>query len=385
MREKDLKVLHIVNSFVGKKGNIGVRTAKLVNFGERAGISSVVVCRGKDKDFDHQQTFTMGVFGHLARVLNAFRIYIYNSFDHRTWDLWFFECFVLLWLKFNLKPGHVDIVHLWDFSPNIIKAVQQRGLKVVLDVAIVPQCYTQKIQSKNQALFLDFSKRHCKQELLAMDICDWIMAPSVFVKNEIVEAGIDEGKIRVVPFGSDSPYHQRQVELGSTGLHFAFVGLVNRRKGVDDLLTAWSCDDFRNDKLHLCGRVYPEISKLVKDYGLANVVLAGHVDPFEYLLGCDVFVFPTWMEGSAKAVYEALAVGLPVVTTPCAGSVVEDGKDGFIVPPGNVESIREKLLCFKKDRKLLSDMAEKAKSTGRYYTWNRYAKSITEFYREWDS
>ena len=98
--------------------------------------------------------------------------------------------------------------------------------------------------------------------------------------------------------------------------------------------------------------------------GLANVVLAGHVDPFEYLLGCDVFVFPTWMEGSAKAVYEALAVGLPVVTTPCAGSVVEDGKDGFIVPPGDVESIREKLLCFKKDRKMLSDMAEKAKCTG---------------------
>lgn len=57
----------------------------------------------------------------------------------------------------------------------------------------------------------------------------------------------------------------------------------------------------------------------------------------------DVFVLPSICEGSATVCYEALASGLPVITTPNSGSVVRDGLDGFIVPIRNSEAIREKL------------------------------------------
>ena len=46
----------------------------------------------------------------------------------------------------------------------------------------------------------------------------------------------------------------------------------------------------------------------------------------------DVFFLPSICEGSATVIYEAMMMGLPVVTTPNAGSIVTDGLNGFIVP-----------------------------------------------------
>lgn len=385
MSAKHLTVLHLVNSFVGRKGNIGVRTSQLVKFGEGAAIKSVVVCRGKDKTYNHQNTFTMGIFGHMARALNAFRIYIYNSFDHRTLDLLLFELFVLSWMKFKLKYFEVDIIHLWDFSPRIIKAAQKNGIKVILDIAIVPQSYTEKLHLKNKAIFLDFNKKHSDKEQLALQLSDWIIAPSDFVKSEIVSEGIEDKKIKIIPFGADTPLSLRSRKNSADGLHFVFVGLVNNRKGIDDLLKVWDSSEFRNDTLHLCGRVYPPIKEMVNKRGLKNVIFAGQIDPFKYLLNCDVFVFPTWMEGSAKAVYEALTIGLPVITTPSAGSVVEDGQDGFVVPTGDVKLLKEKMLFFKDHRDVLELMAANAKLTGAYHTWEKYAHSVTNCYLDWNS
>src|SRR6202040_262152 len=61
------------------------------------------------------------------------------------------------------------------------------------------------------------------------------------------------------------------------------------------------------------------------------------------MASADVFVFPSLFEGSAVVTYEALATGLPCVVTPSAGSVVRDGVEGFIVPPGEVEPLAERM------------------------------------------
>ena len=51
------------------------------------------------------------------------------------------------------------------------------------------------------------------------------------------------------------------------------------------------------------------------------------------MLEIPVFVFPSYAEGSARAVFEALACGCYVITTPNSGSIVEDGVHGALVPP----------------------------------------------------
>jgi glycosyltransferase involved in cell wall biosynthesis len=55
-------------------------------------------------------------------------------------------------------------------------------------------------------------------------------------------------------------------------------------------------------------------------------------------------LFPTLSEGSANVVYEALSAGLPVITTPSAGSIIQDGVDGVIIPPRSAAHLAEALL-----------------------------------------
>ena len=55
-------------------------------------------------------------------------------------------------------------------------------------------------------------------------------------------------------------------------------------------------------------------------------------------------MFPSLHEGSAFTVFEALASGLPVVTTPNAGSVVRDGEEGYIVPIRDVPALMDRIL-----------------------------------------
>ncbi len=62
---------------------------------------------------------------------------------------------------------------------------------------------------------------------------------------------------------------------------------------------------------------------------------------FEYYLGSDVLVFPTLSDGFGMVVTEALAHGLPVITTERAGAadLVTHGENGFIIPPGDSDAL----------------------------------------------
>jgi glycosyltransferase involved in cell wall biosynthesis len=90
----------------------------------------------------------------------------------------------------------------------------------------------------------------------------------------------------------------------------------------------------------------------------------------------DVFLLPTICEGSATACYEALAVGLPVVTTPNAGSVVRDGVDGFVVPIRESEAIVERLERLAEDRDLVDRMSTDALVRASEFTLAKYGERL---------
>jgi glycosyltransferase involved in cell wall biosynthesis len=66
----------------------------------------------------------------------------------------------------------------------------------------------------------------------------------------------------------------------------------------------------------------------------------------------DTLVLPTLSEGSANVVVEALAKGLPVVTTPNAGSIIRDGVNGLLVPIRDAEALASALLRLANDEAL---------------------------------
>ncbi|WP_013334346.1 glycosyltransferase family 4 protein [Gloeothece verrucosa] len=200
----------------------------------------------------------------------------------------------------------------------------------------------------NQADLELMEREHREQDLAAHIICG-----SSFVKDSLIIGGVDTEKISVVPLGrlkdnitySDPSIIQTPQERGD-GLRILFVGSVNLRKGIPYLLEA-----LRQIK----GQI-PFTCKVVGSLEIKPERIAEYSDLCDFTgriprsqiknlyTWADVLVLPSLGEGSAMVTYEALSLGVPIITTYNSGSIVRDGLDGFIVPIGNAKVITEKLL-----------------------------------------
>ena len=376
-------ILNVINSFIGKKGNIGLRASYVIRELNKQKIKNFSYSRGAVKNFN-ENNINMSFFGHIPRVLNAYRIYFNMHFNHRKYDISLFEWF----FKKNFKSFQPDkgVAHIWECSPKIIKKLQCDGWLIVLDVPIAPTETGIKLVKKySNSVTLHPHKHISSLELKSYQHSDRIIVPSVFVKDEIVNLGIDNNKITIVPFGSNSNNNYKRLykkDYAVQGIDFCFAGTINKRKGLEFLLEAWNDTRFRHDRLHLCGRLFPEVKKLLKMYNFNNVVLPGFVDTYEYFKKCDVYVFPSLLEGSSKSIYEAMNMGLPSIVTHNSGSVICDTEDGFIVDIANADAIQDKMLLFKKNTKLIENMGTAACRNSKKYSWNHYAKNVLNVYRD---
>lgn len=374
-------ILNIVNSFIAKKGNIGLRTSYIIDELNEQNINNFSYSRGTRKDYE-ENNINMKLFGQVPRILNAFRIYIYPWYNHRRHDIIFFEFFFKL--CFKDKKIRKKLAHIWESSPEIIKKLNSKGYKTVLDIPIAPTATAQTlVDNFGGNIILHPHKYNDNLERKSYELVDYIITPSVFVKDEIVKLGIDSNKISVVPFGAvlnESLEKSFDKDYKKVGIDFCFAGTVNNRKGIDFLLRAWNDKRFINDRLHLCGRIYPEIKKLLNEYDFKNVITPGFIDTNNYFKQCDVYVFPSLLEGSSKSIYEAMNAGLPCIVTHNSGSIIENNKDGLIIDIANSEDIKEKLLYFKNNTTLIEVMGKCALKNVQKYSWDIYAKKIICIY-----
>ena len=90
----------------------------------------------------------------------------------------------------------------------------------------------------------------------------------------------------------------------------------------------------------------------------------------------DVFVFPSLFEGFALVILEAMAAGLPVITTPnTAGpDLIEDGKEGLIVPAGDANALREAMQSLLHNPERARSMGRAAHEKAKEFTWERYGE-----------
>lgn len=380
-----MRIAHFANTVVGKAGNIGVRTEQVLRRLLAREFCASCVCRGTVASVSGTDFVSMGWLGHLPRAMNAARTYVWPTFNHRPLDIALFERFAIYQLARLLRADEMQVAHVWDTCPRLIRQLKSHGMRVLLDVPIAPITYGKRMKQDGRAMFLLDDQKLIDIELQAFGEADLLIAPSVFVLDELVRAGVRREKICMVEFGANVDDSERARPRASVhdkngSLDFCFLGIVNRRKGIPQLLQAWSHEAFRYDRLHLCGRVFPEV---MEDLGRAKggrLVLPGFVRPEDYLAQCDVFVFPSWLEGSAKAVFDAMACGLPVIVTTSTGSVVRDGIDGFVIEPGDAAALRQRMLWFKENPEAIVTMGAHARRRAREFTWDRYAHRVIDLY-----
>ena len=218
---------------------------------------------------------------------------------------------------------------------------------------------------------------------------DRLLAGSSFVKRSFVEKGFDPEKIDVLGYGVDtvrfSPLSAE--ERGSVGGRFRVVCVagISVRKGHYDLLKAWDLFGARDAELVLIGRVSSEMAPLLRRYQgrFIHVPFVPNEELRKYLASSAVFVLPSVEDGCAVVCAEAMASGLPVITTQNNGSaeLVDEGVNGYVVPIRSPEKIAGHLDHLYRHRELARQMGEAATQKAHVdMGWDQYAAKLIRIY-----
>ena len=216
------------------------------------------------------------------------------------------------------------------------------------------------------------------RRLAELELADLVLVPSAHIAATLTKWGAPREKVRVIPYAADSRrFRPDPAKIHGPGCTFLFTGGVCQRKGIRYLLDAWRLVRRPGWRLQLLGPLPrdpgPIAAYLDEVEPLGRV---GHSDVPAVMAAADVFVFPSLFEGSAVVTYEALACGLPSVVTPSAGSVVRDGLEGFVVPPGDVEALAARMEELGNDPDLRAALSSAARARAESFHWPRYHAAV---------
>ena len=260
----------------------------------------------------------------------------------------------------------------------------RRGLKVVSDVYILLSA--DRLMAEERRAFPgwepelpDFAaiRRQVAHEDVLLTRSDHFVCPSPAVQEDLVASfGIARDRTSLVPYG----VHSRWLSVDARPVRgrALFVGEANLRKGIHYL--AMAAERLRRTGCAYEFRVAGSVAATVARQPLCrHLHFLGRLPrdriPEEFA-AADVLVLPSLAEGSAGVTYEALAAGVPVVTTPAAGSVVRDGIDGRIVPERDPAALADAIAGIVEDRARRALLSAAARERARDYTWERYGERL---------
>ena len=228
-----------------------------------------------------------------------------------------------------------------------------------------------------------------ERELLEYEYTDYISVPSQFVYNTFTEFGIPEDKLIKNPYGVNLEEFY-PVKKEDDTFRVIHCGAISYRKGIPYLLEAFSQLNLKKSELWIVGSIDQEIKEFVDQYKDDNIIFHGpkkQSDLYWYLSQCDVFCLASIEEGLAMVQAQAMACGLPIITTTNTGGgeLVENDKNGFVIPIRDIQAIKEKILYLYKNKETSKRMGEKAiESINNNFSWDdyghRYVMNLEEIY-----
>jgi len=217
---------------------------------------------------------------------------------------------------------------------------------------------------------------HTTEEVLS---ADYVFAPSDYVKQTLLSIGCPAERIITLPYGVDTQKFVPAATRPPRPFRILFAGQITQRKGIKYLLEAYKHLSLPDAELILLGTIVGSGKGLHPYEGLfKHQPSVPHAQVREYFQQADILVFPSIHEGSALVVYEALACGLPVITTPNAGSIVRDGEEGFIVPIRDIAALEDTILRLYKNPELRLQMAQRARQRAEQFTWTTYRSKLAD-------
>lgn len=200
--------------------------------------------------------------------------------------------------------------------------------------------------------------------------------------------------IGIVPNGVDVkhfvPASEKRVQSARTLRLTLGASRVTDRKGIQYLIEA--IDSLKSEYVFLLtvigeGNAKAHLERMVRDLGLeSRINFVGRIpreETLPYYQEADVFVLPSLNEGMSNAMLEALACGLPIITTRTGGAeeLVREGENGFIVKHGDAQDLARALRIVAKDAILRESMGNASRSMAESMSWESVAKQYIELYK----
>jgi glycosyltransferase involved in cell wall biosynthesis len=213
-----------------------------------------------------------------------------------------------------------------------------------------------------------FVRPYAERERREWALADRIICMSDFVARGLRAEGVDADKVAVVPYGLDTSRWNVGSRTRDQCLRVLFAGGVRLHKGIQYLYQAATMLNagpytFRAvGPVHLRNAAAAEVARRVELVG----AVPRSTMPRQYH-AADVLVLPSISEGYGWVTHEAMATGLPVITTKNAAGIVRDGIDGFVVPIRDPEAIADRLERLRSDRALYASMAANARQRAATY------------------
>jgi glycosyltransferase involved in cell wall biosynthesis len=189
-----------------------------------------------------------------------------------------------------------------------------------------------------------FNDRSVAKAVAEYREADLIRAESQLTRQSLVEGGVADEKIFILPPSVDLVAF-RPAARAPTRFTVAFAGGFNIRKGLHLLLAAWELVGRDEDRLVLHGGGDGWAKRLLAPYAdRANVTISVGA-PHEVLRSASVCICPSLEDAFCNVALEAMASGVPVIVSDQVGAkdLVTDGREGYLVPAGDVGAIAERI------------------------------------------
>jgi starch synthase len=215
---------------------------------------------------------------------------------------------------------------------------------------------------------------------LELKCADVVIVASAFTRATLAGALEPKTPVFVVPYGAPAVCStERPATRPDRPLRVLFAGTLTQRKGVSYFLKA-------------CGLLSDavEVTIIGRKQGGPCAPLEAALRRYRYIPSVphqemlaemgrqDVLVFPSLFEGFGLVILEAMAQGVPVITTTATGGpdVITDGSDGFIVPLRDAEAIATRLEFLIRDRERLRAMSAAARQKAASLRWSHYRSQL---------
>lgn len=286
--------------------------------------------------------------------------------------------------------GADALYHMYIENLDLVRYAKSKKLKIITDVYISPITEDIMLKEHENFPFLDnvnYSAEDIETYKNKIDevieLSDVLLCPSNWVAQGVLEINPNvKGKIKVVPYGSSISF--KGVENNPIIGRFLFVGYDVSRKGLVYLAKAATLLKQVNAKVDI------RIAGLKREGDLTHPIFKdlnflGKLD-FENLKEeysiADCFILPSFSEGLAGVLVEAMSAGLPIIATLNSGVDFVHEQNGLVIKPGNVKDIVIACNRILNNRGLRANLARNAAEMSSYYTLESWENRLVKVLKD---